>query len=81
MHWVDLEFQIMPGWTSDGVIIVGLCVDAVCLLFMGGALAKVFLWSLNGTSAIRLKDPRMAEALEVYVPRGDTISTQLGSAK
>ena len=81
MHFVDLEFQIMPELHPDGVTALGLCVDVACFLFIGGALAKVFLWSLSRHPVYPLKDPRMAEALEVYVPPDSTISTEAGRAK
>jgi len=75
MHWVDLEFQIMPSLHENGVFTFtfpfltgGLLVDAACMMFMGGFLAMLFLGSLHRHPVYPLKDPRMAEAVEIYVP-------------
>jgi hypothetical protein len=81
MHWVDLEFQIMPSLHENGVftfsfpfLTSGLLVDAACLMFIGGFLAKLFLWSLNRHPVYPLKDPRMAEAVDIYVPPAGALS-------
>jgi hypothetical protein len=81
MHLVDLEFQIMPSLHKDGVFTFtfpfltgGLLVDAACLMFIGGCLAKLFLNSLNRHPIYPLKDPRMAEALDVYVTPAAALS-------
>jgi hypothetical protein len=75
MHLVDLEFQIMPSLHENGVFTFtfpfltgSLLVDAACLMFIGGFLAKLFLWSLRRHPVYPLKDPRMAEAVDIYVP-------------
>ena len=75
MHCVDLEFQIMPSLHENGVFTFtfpfltgSLLVDAACLMFIGGFLAKLFLWSLRRHPVYPLKDPRMAEAVDIYVP-------------
>jgi hypothetical protein len=75
MHLVDLEFQIMPSLHENGVftstfpfLTGSLLVDAACLMFIGGFLAKIFVWSLNRHPVYPLMDPRMAEAVEIYVP-------------
>jgi hypothetical protein len=81
MHLVDLEFQIMPALHPDGVVLGGLFVDAGCFLFIGGVLAKIFISSLNQHPAYPLKDPRMAEALDVYVPPASAISGHTEHAK
>jgi hypothetical protein len=87
MHFVDLEFQIMPALHEDGVfrstfpyITSGLLVDAACMMFFGGALAQLFLWSLKRHPVYPLKDPRMAEALDVYVPAAGALSIIPGHA-
>jgi len=81
MHWVDLEFQIMPSLHENGVftftfpfITRSLLVDLACLMFMGGVLAKLFLWSLNRHPVYPLKDPRMAEAVDIYVPPAGAVA-------
>ncbi len=75
MHLVDVEFQVMPSLHENGVftftfpfLTASLLVDLACLMFIGGFLAKLFLWSLNRHPVYPLQDPRMAEALDVYVP-------------
>jgi hypothetical protein len=75
MHFVDLEFQIMPSLRPEGFfkytfpfVTHGLALDAACLMFIGGVLSQLFVLSLNRHPVYPLKDPRMAEAVEVYVP-------------
>ena len=89
MHFVDLEFQIMPSLPSqkDGFfhftfpfVTRGLLVDVACLMFIGGLLAKIFIASLNRHPIYPRKDPRMAEALGVYVPPASAISIVPGHA-
>ena len=87
MHFVDLEFQITPALHGDGFfkfafpfVTRGLLVDAACIMFFGGALAQLFLWSLRRHPVYPLKDPRMAEALEVYVPAAGALSIIPGDA-
>jgi hypothetical protein len=88
MHFVDLEFQIMPSLHENGVVKTtfpfltgGLVVDAACFLFIGGVLAWLFLRSLNRHPVYPLRDPRMAEALDVYVPPASSISAATEHAK
>ncbi|HEV7925305.1 MAG TPA: hypothetical protein VGR14_08125 [Verrucomicrobiae bacterium] len=68
MHFVDLEFQIMPALHKESILTGGLFVDAACVLFFTGVLMKVFIVALNSHPLYPLKDPRMSEALGVYVP-------------
>jgi hypothetical protein len=81
MHFVDLEFQIMPAFHKDTILTGGLLVDAACVLFFAGVLMKVFIASLNRYPLYPLKDPRMAEALGVYVQRASEISIAPQRAK
>ena len=81
MHFVDLEFQIVPALHLNGVVFGGLIVDAGCFLFIGGVLSKIFLTSLLSHPVYPLKDPRMAEALDVYVPPSGSITVQPEHAK
>jgi hypothetical protein len=81
MHFVDLEFQIMPSLHPYGFfsfafpfVTRGLLVDAACLMFIGGFLAKLFVWSLNRHPIYPLKDPRMAEAVDVYVTPASAVA-------
>jgi hypothetical protein len=81
MHFIDLEFQIMPAFHKDGILSLGLLVDVGCFLFIGGVLTLVFLRSLNRHPVYPIKDPRMAEALNVYVAPGASITVQTEHAK
>src|ERR1700722_469152 len=81
MHFVDLEFQIMPALHKDTILTRGLFVDAACVLFFTGVLMRVFITSLNRYPLYPLKDPRMAEALGVYVPPHSDISVAPHRAK
>jgi hypothetical protein len=81
MHFVDIEFQIMPALHADGIFTPGLLSDIGCVLLFAGILAKVFISSFNRYPAYPLKDPRMAEALEIYVPPHSDISTAPERAK
>ena len=77
MHYIDMEFQIMPALHSDGVwhwvggfIPVpsgSVIADIGCMLIIGGILAIIFLRSLNSHPVYPLKDPRIAETMDVYV--------------
>jgi len=66
MHFCDLSFNIMPILHPDNFVLHWL--DLACVAFIGGVLSKVFLKALNGHPAYPQKDPRIAEALGVYVP-------------
>jgi hypothetical protein len=68
MHFCDLEFQIMPALNKDGAVSAGILCDACCVLFMVGVLAKVFIYNFQKYPPYPQWDPRMAEALDVYVP-------------
>jgi hypothetical protein len=75
MHFVDIEFQIMPALHTDTILTPGLLSDVGCVLLFAGILAKVFVASFSRYAPYPQKDPRMAEALEVYVPLSTDIST------
>ncbi len=81
MHFVDLEFQIMPSLHKESILTPGLLVDAACVLFFVGVLMKVFIISLNRHPLYPLKDPRMSEAMGLYVPPHDDGSTAPEGAK
>jgi hypothetical protein len=74
MHFVDIEFQIMPALHTESILTAGLLSDIGCVLLFAGILAKVFVNSFNRYPPYPRKDPRMAEALEVYVPQATDIS-------
>ena len=81
MHFVDMEFQIMPSLHKQTILTGGLFVDAACVLFFTGVLMKVFIVALNRHPLYPLKDPRMSEALGVYVPPHSDISVAPNRAK
>lgn len=81
MHFVDMEFQIMPALHPDGAISAGLISDIGCTLVCVGILAIVFIKTFSSHPPYPQKDPRMAEALEVYVPPHSDISTAPERAK
>jgi hypothetical protein len=83
MHFCDMEFQIMPSnpLRVNGITITGLLLDIACMLFFAGVLSKVFLISFNRYAPFPQKDPRIAEAMDVYVPPTTYISTAPGRAK
>ena len=65
MHFVDISFNIMPVRHPDGFVLNWM--DLFCLAFIGGVLAKLFLKQLNSHPMIPQKDPRFAEAMDIYV--------------
>jgi hypothetical protein len=81
MHFVDMEFQIMPSLHPNSILTGGLLSDIACVLLFTGVLAKVFVVSLNRWPVYPVKDPRMAEALGVYVPPATDVSIAPGRAK
>jgi hypothetical protein len=79
MHFIDLEFQIMPALPerAGGFLSAGLLMDVACMMVIGGILAIIFLKSVASHPVYPLKDPRIAEAMGVYVPSSsESHSTQ-----
>ncbi len=68
MHFVDLQFNIMPVLHPDGVSSMGLIVDLGCLAFMIGLFARVFIGNFLAHPPYPQRDPRMAEGMDVFVP-------------
>ena len=81
MHFCDLEFQIMPALNTQGAVWAGILVDACCVLLMVGILAKVFLYYFLKYPPYPQWDPRMAEALDMYVPPTHAYATAPVRAK
>jgi len=81
MHFIDIEFQIMPALHSESILTPGLFSDIGCVLLFAGILIKVFISSFNRYPAFPQKDPRMAESLEIYVPPQTAISIAPERAK
>jgi hypothetical protein len=65
MHFVEISWDVMPVHRPDGFRVTLL--DLGCLAFIGGVLAKVFLRYLASHPIIPQKDPRFAEAMDIYV--------------
>jgi hypothetical protein len=68
MHFVDLEFQIMPALNTQGSWWIGILCDVCAIALMTGVLAEVFLRAFQKHPPYPQWDPRMAEALDIYVP-------------
>ncbi len=68
MHYVDMTFNIMPVMFPEGPHVSWM--DFACVAFIGGLLVKLFLKSLNAHPMFPQKDPRFAEAMDIYVPEG-----------
>ena len=66
MHFIDLSFNIMPILHPDGFVLHWL--DLACFAFMCGFLTQRFLKDFAAYPAYPLKDPRLAEAMGIYVP-------------
>jgi hypothetical protein len=62
---VDISFQVMPAKHPDGFVLHWM--DIACMMFICGVLTRVFLKSLNSHPIIPQKDPRFAEAMDIYV--------------
>jgi hypothetical protein len=68
MHFCDISFQVMPAKHPDGFVLHWM--DIACMMFICGVLTRVFLKSLNSHPIIPQKDPRFAEAMDIYVAPG-----------
>jgi hypothetical protein len=64
MHFCDMSFNIMPLIHPDGFVLHWL--DIVCLAFIGGVLAMVFLKYFHSHKPYPVNDPRLGEALGVH---------------
>lgn len=67
MQYVDLAFNISPVLHPNGFPWRWLWLDAGCIAFMGGVLARAFLRDLCRYPPLPLKDPRLSEALDLYL--------------
>lgn len=81
MHFIDLEFQIMPAVHPQTILNPGLLSDLGCVLLFVGILMKVCIGSVSRHPVYPLKDPRMAEALDLYVPPTGGVSIAPQKAK
>jgi hypothetical protein len=67
MEYVDLSFNIMPVLHPDGFALRWIWLDAGCIALMLGVLIKAFVRDVQRFPAYPLKDPRLAEAMGIYV--------------
>jgi hypothetical protein len=67
MQYVDLAFNISPVLHPDGFPWRWCWLDAGCIAFMGGVLGRIFLRDLQRHPILPLRDPRMSEALGLYL--------------
>ncbi len=68
MHFVDLEYNIGPVPHPNGITPGSIALDIACLMFMIGLMAFVWLRNYRAHAPYPLRDPRLAEGLDVYVP-------------
>lgn len=76
MHYLDVTYNIMPVLRPFGFM--PQLMDLGVLLLLVGIFIKCFVKSLNAHPVIPQKDPRIAEALDLYVPPA---SSKLAGAK
>jgi hypothetical protein len=73
MHFVDMNFQIMPELHPEGFS--PHWITASAMLFMGGLLAKIFIGNYFAHAPYPIKDPRLSETLGVYETPVNPIAT------
>ena len=69
MHYADMTYNIKPVLDPEGgsISLSGFVQSIAALAFMGGVLSKGFLKSFISHPPFPQKDPRIAEAMGVYV--------------
>jgi hypothetical protein len=65
MHYMDMQFNIMPQLHPEGFHIA--FVDFGLFALLGGFLTKQFLATLFSAPVYPQRDPRIAEAMDIYV--------------
>ncbi len=65
MHYFDMQFNIMPTLYPHGISVGWL--DLACLAVIGTVLFKMFFKSFAAHPPFPQKDPRFAEAMDIYV--------------
>jgi hypothetical protein len=68
MHFVDISFNVLPVSNPEGFPVRWIWVPVACASLMMGVLIKVFIREFLAHPPYPLKDPRLAESLNVYVP-------------
>jgi hypothetical protein len=67
MHYIDMQFNIMPAAPFAANGFSPHILDLACMLFMGGVLTKIWLFWFFKHPPFPQKDPRIAETMGVYV--------------
>ncbi|MGN6387119.1 MAG: hypothetical protein ACTHMT_12865 [Verrucomicrobiota bacterium] len=67
MHYIDMQFNIMPAASFAKEGFSPHLLDVACLLFMGGLLSKIWMIWYFKHPPYPQKDPRIAETMGVYV--------------
>ena len=65
MNFFDMSFNIMPAKHPNGFVLHWM--DVACMFFFAGLLIKIFIKRLYASPIIPQKDPRFAEAMDMYV--------------
>jgi len=83
MHYSDMTYNIKPVLDplGEGISLSGFVLSIATLAFMGGILTKGFLKSFISHPPYPQKDPRIAEAMGVYVELESEAEAKTKSAK
>ena len=79
MHYIDMQFNIMPVIHPHGIAIGWQ--DVVCVAFIGAVLYKLFLKAFASHPPYPQRDPRIAETMGVYVEMPAPGAATRGGAK
>lgn len=82
MHFVDVCFNVLPVPNPQDFPLQWIWLPLGCAAFMIGCLCKAFLKQFLAHPPYPVKDPRLAESLNVYVPPASTAAAaSQGGAK
>ena len=79
MHYFDMQYNIMPTLYPHGMQVGPW--DLVCLAVIGTVLYKAFFKSFAAHPPFPQKDPRFAEALDIYVESASSRASTHGGVK
>jgi hypothetical protein len=68
MHFVDISFNVLPVSSPEGFPWQWIWLPAGSAALMTGVLVKVFIKNFLAHPPYPVRDPRLAESLNVYVP-------------
>ena len=71
MQFVDMAFNVGPAIHTEGFVLHWMDLGSMALI--GGVLATFFLKWFNSHPPFPQRDPRMAEALDIYMPPAGSI--------